>query len=75
MQFIQGQDWRDKIEALRRLATNVRARHAARRFTPEPLTEAQRESVEQVTRFEMLRGRILKQNGAQPRVTNRRGVY
>jgi hypothetical protein len=70
MKYLLGQHWQDKIETLRRLALNVKARNAAARFTPELLSEAQRERVEDATRFEQYRGRILKQNGSKKMVTN-----
>lgn len=71
MKYIPGQEWRLKIEVVKRLAANVKARNAAGRFIPVPLSEAERERIEGVTRFEQFRGDILKQHGKRPVVTNR----
>jgi hypothetical protein len=71
MKYIPGQDWRQKREIIRRLAANIKARGEAQSFTPVPLSEADKELVEDVTRFEQYRGSILKQHGKRPVVTNR----
>jgi hypothetical protein len=71
MKYDPTQDWRDKIEVVKRLSANIKARNRANRFTPVPLTDAQRDNVEAVTRFEQYRGDILKQHGKYPMVTNR----
>lgn len=60
MKYVPDQDYRDKIANIKRLAANVRARK--RPFELTPLDESQRAQIEDVTRFEQMRGLVLKQN-------------
>lgn len=69
MKYIHGEDYRTKIERVRRMVEGaVRRRNG---FALTPLTEEARARVEDVTRFEQFKGRVLKQNGSEMRVTNR----
>jgi hypothetical protein len=67
MKYIPEQDWRDKIAAINRLASNFRPKAVAQRYEPAPLTDEVREHVESVTRFERGPRGILKQNWRRPR--------
>ena len=66
MKFIPGEDYRDKIARIKRLATKVHARNNPTSLTP--LTDEMRERIESLTRFEQFRGEVLKQNWRRPRV-------
>lgn len=68
MKYIPGQDYRIKIETLRRLIANGPAGTEARYTSPE-LTDEERERVESVTRFEQRRGLVIKQNWRRSRMT------
>lgn len=70
MKFIPEQDWQQKIENIKRLAANFRPKDEARRYTPAALTPEARARVESVTRFERVRGRVIKQNWRERVETN-----
>lgn len=59
MKFIPGEDWKQKIARVERIASNVKATGSPYRSPdPRPLTEEQRSRVDEATRFEQFRDMV-----------------